>query len=232
MLRMPSLRRRKKSNPRPQNRTYLSSTLLGRGRHHEAFWWRSGSRRRRRSGVKPRWRRWKRLRWCGARALASQASTRAASEARPGTIRSPARGWLTEAGRSYGRLRSAPPTRVPRSAQGAADRPRKARPDAETRTPRWSAERRGAFVRRRTLPKWMRRSALHPPLFANEGKPNKAQPARHDRRAAERWLDAGGRLINRIELNERVQRRSNQRAGDDEINGERFQAGEKLCHGC
>jgi len=87
------------------------------------------------------------IRWRGACAGASSAPARAVSGLRPGTLRSPARSWLTEAcsalsGTADALARKAEPAP---DLEGQPDRPRKARPDAVRKTPQQSVERRAGL---------------------------------------------------------------------------------------
>ena len=124
--------------------------------------------------------------WGGARGRGSHPRTRAASGLRPGTLRSPARSWLT--------------------IEGTLCAVTKARPDAVRKTPQQSAERRaglrhwpvisgvpemGPLARRATGRRGFRTSACRrsaPLFFFGERKTDEGHPEPHPNRAAERWL--------------------------------------------
>ena len=91
--------------------------------------------------------------------------------------------------------------------EGKPDHPRKARPDAAVKTPRWSAGRRAGpvwpVISGRTFRRWARprggppgaassapasSGAPSPLAFFLRARPKQARPARHHKRAAERWL--------------------------------------------
>ena len=60
--------------------------------------------------------------------------------------------------------------------------------ESTRRSPRWSAGRRGVPQGTSHTKDVAPTGAPSPLLFAERGKRNEAQPARHDKRAAERWL--------------------------------------------
>jgi hypothetical protein len=165
----------------------------------------------------------------GACASASSADARAASGLRPGTLRSPARSWLTG-------MCGPSPLRTLASGMGQIPWPgldqrlkarsnphcRNARPDAVNLPPECPSQ--GSTRDLRAIAAMERRKARRPPLRAGylrpvlpeigsaarratgrvrhrasavqrsipltflKGTTDKAQPARHDKRAAERWL--------------------------------------------